>query len=512
MFLSVPLPAIEEKQQKVHVVPADPSRPIVAYGAVVSKMGVINDLKKAVSALCGIAPRRLVFCEVWNHRIERIVSDDASVNEFREHDEVFAFEVPELEELKEGEFVIVPVLNQFLERNQYYDPQYPYMKPYYLTAAALPSLIVLPLKEPGISNVALYQRLAGIARQWLKPEFRVREHKDDGKSGPSGEEPEVPPASSAPASVPEAGAPGAPGGPPAAAPADPPAAAPPAAGGDNDNNGQQGEPGAPGETQKPPPPPPFLFRIVQLTAEGRDCRYHGYTSNCIGCPVDQDEKQFSITIQKNKQPHFSFGIQWAQNGIACDITRIRHEKHDSAGRVLSSKAESVSLAQCLSAFSKPETLAEADAWYCPTCKKHVCAEKKMDIYRLPDIFICHLKRFSYTREWREKLSSFVDFPILELKMGDYCANPEFKDAVYDLYGISNHMGGMGGGHYTAYVKNLNTGRWFEMDDSRAREVDPATIKSSAAYVLFYHKRGLAKHAVPEAGTPEPKRAAGDGEF
>ena len=28
---------------------------------------------------------------------------------------------------------------------------------------------------------------------------------------------------------------------------------------------------------------------------------------------------------------------------------------------------------------------------------------------------------------------------------------------YDLFGVSNHMGGLGGGHYTAYCKNVNVG-------------------------------------------------------
>ena len=28
-----------------------------------------------------------------------------------------------------------------------------------------------------------------------------------------------------------------------------------------------------------------------------------------------------------------------------------------------------------------------------------------------------------------------------------------KTFVYDLFGISNHYGGLGGGHYTAFAKN-----------------------------------------------------------
>lgn len=28
-----------------------------------------------------------------------------------------------------------------------------------------------------------------------------------------------------------------------------------------------------------------------------------------------------------------------------------------------------------------------------------------------------------------------------------------KQVIYDLYAISNHFGGIGGGHYTAFAKN-----------------------------------------------------------
>jgi ubiquitin carboxyl-terminal hydrolase 4/11/15 len=38
--------------------------------------------------------------------------------------------------------------------------------------------------------------------------------------------------------------------------------------------------------------------------------------------------------------------------------------------------------------------------------------------------------------------------------------------MYDLYAISNHSGGLGGGHYTAYVKNFKNNQWFKMNDSR----------------------------------------------
>ena len=56
------------------------------------------------------------------------------------------------------------------------------------------------------------------------------------------------------------------------------------------------------------------------------------------------------------------------------------------------------------------------------------------------------------------------------------------------------MGSLGGGHYTAVVRNLEDGRWFACDDSRVALVDPALAVSPNAYVLFYQRRGRAKWA------------------
>lgn len=55
-----------------------------------------------------------------------------------------------------------------------------------------------------------------------------------------------------------------------------------------------------------------------------------------------------------------------------------------------------------------------------------------------------------------KLSTLVDFPIEALDLGPFILDKSTTDGqiyIYDLFGISNHFGGLGGGHYTAYAKN-----------------------------------------------------------
>uniref|UniRef100_A0A2N9H608 Ubiquitin carboxyl-terminal hydrolase n=1 Tax=Fagus sylvatica TaxID=28930 RepID=A0A2N9H608_FAGSY len=149
--------------------------------------------------------------------------------------------------------------------------------------------------------------------------------------------------------------------------------------------------------------------------------------------------------------------------------------------------ESVSLYKCLEAFLKEEPLGPEDMWYCPSCKTPRQAIKKLDLWRLPEILVIHLKRFSYNRYFKNKLETFVDFPVDELDFSTYIAhkNSEFSNR-YMLYAISNHYGGLGGGHYTASILHGH-GMWYEFDDENVSPVSEDRIKTTAAYVLFYRR-------------------------
>ena len=40
------------------------------------------------------------------------------------------------------------------------------------------------------------------------------------------------------------------------------------------------------------------------------------------------------------------------------------------------------------------------------------------------------------------------------------------DIGYDLFGVSNHIGSMNSGHYTADVKHFASEQWFHCNDDR----------------------------------------------
>ncbi|CAF1196465.1 unnamed protein product [Adineta steineri] len=182
---------------------------------------------------------------------------------------------------------------------------------------------------------------------------------------------------------------------------------------------------------------------------------------------EQDEKK---RIDKDRQPSSSTNNSGVQ-------TRSQH------------KQSTTSLLDCFKYFTTKETLSDNDQWYCPKCKQLKNASKKIDLWLLPKILIVQLKRFNYTRHYRDKIDLFIDCPIYDLDLSNFVLNPAEKaNAKYDLIAVSNHMGGLGGGHYTAHAKNTHDQKWHTFDDSCVTDIDENNVISKSAYVLIYQQQ------------------------
>ncbi|XP_078386307.1 ubiquitin carboxyl-terminal hydrolase 8 isoform X3 [Cetorhinus maximus] len=144
-----------------------------------------------------------------------------------------------------------------------------------------------------------------------------------------------------------------------------------------------------------------------------------------------------------------------------------------------------SLQDCLKSFSKEEKLTDNNRFHCSNCKAHRDSTKKLEIWKLPPILLVHLKRFSYEGRWKQKLQTNVDFPLENLDLSNYIIGPRNNVKRYNLFAVSNHYGGLDGGHYTAYCKNAVKQRWFKFDDQDVSEISASSVRSSAAYILFY---------------------------
>lgn len=144
-------------------------------------------------------------------------------------------------------------------------------------------------------------------------------------------------------------------------------------------------------------------------------------------PQQQDQQQ------QDQQVDHSSSRFWLpdliccrEDGVACPpedvgsmiicgdyvLTALHQPEYDPSTQPIkaarnSPGGKSVGLESCVEAFLQPEQLSEADEWYCPKCKTHVQANKKLDLWSLPEVLVVHLKRFSYTRWNRDKLDTQV---------------------------------------------------------------------------------------------------------
>ncbi|XP_026853935.2 ubiquitin carboxyl-terminal hydrolase 19 isoform X2 [Electrophorus electricus] len=219
-------------------------------------------------------------------------------------------------------------------------------------------------------------------------------------------------------------------------------------------------------------------------------------------------------------------LVWKNNERLKEYVLVRSKElefdEDPGSASETARAGHFTLEQCLNLFTKPEVLAPEEAWYCPKCQQHREASKQLLLWRLPNVLIIQLKRFSFRSFiWRDKINDMVDFPVRNLDLSKFCIGQKEdvqQPPIYDLYAVINHYGGMIGGHYTAYARlpnDKNSQRsdvgWRLFDDSTVTTVEESQVVTRYAYVLFYRRRNSPVERPPRLLTPlgaESPAAAG----
>uniref|UniRef100_A0A8C3V5F5 Ubiquitin carboxyl-terminal hydrolase 19 n=1 Tax=Catharus ustulatus TaxID=91951 RepID=A0A8C3V5F5_CATUS len=215
----------------------------------------------------------------------------------------------------------------------------------------------------------------------------------------------------------------------------------------------------------------------------------------------------------------SLALVWQNNERLKEFVLVESKElecvEDPGSASEAARAGHFTLEQCLNLFTKPEVLAPEEAWYCPKCKQHREASKQLMLWRLPNVLIIQLKRFSFRSFiWRDKINDMVDFPVRSLDLSKFCIGRKGEQQLpmYDLYAVINHYGGMIGGHYTAYARlpnDKNSQRsdvgWRLFDDSTVTTVDESQVVTRYAYVLFYRRRNSPVER-PLPGHPSDHRA------
>jgi len=135
-----------------------------------------------------------------------------------------------------------------------------------------------------------------------------------------------------------------------------------------------------------------------------------------------------------------------------------------------------SFTESIALLSKTDELNNDNLYKCDKCRKETKAVKNMEIVKMPRVLIIYLKRFNN----RQKIGDFMDIPTF------FDADGIDGAGTYELVGVINHFGALGGGHYNANVK-IN-GSWHNFDDSHVGDLNKANVITNNAYVLFYERK------------------------
>ena len=186
------------------------------------------------------------------------------------------------------------------------------------------------------------------------------------------------------------------------------------------------------------------------------------------------------------------------------------------------------LEDALDAFIKGEILEGDNSYFVEKYKQKIPIKKRTSIKTIGNQIIIHLKRFEFDfmTFQNNKLNDYLKFPLKinfkkwtrayirmnEVKTDDEqnIISEEEKDNLndekmnYELTGILVHSGAsLQSGHYYSFIKDQETNKWYQFNDSRISEYDIdkdlekecfGNINSwknqqgKGAYLLFYTKK------------------------
>lgn len=201
-----------------------------------------------------------------------------------------------------------------------------------------------------------------------------------------------------------------------------------------------------------------------------------------------------------------------------------------AGARYQSLDKECSVNSCLDLFTAPELLAGANKYSCDNCTArqrppamesppcpdgavakpettvYTVARKQLLIFAPPAVLTLHVNRFSALQGGHRlvKVQQHVRMP-LTLDLAPFCSSEcigvgaEQRQVLYNLYGVIEHSGYFGGGHYTAYVK-VRPGRPESVDNFLLR----SPIKLSVAQEQELKKRLDSADDVEESLLPAPE--------
>ncbi|XP_065104209.1 ubiquitin carboxyl-terminal hydrolase 11 isoform X2 [Paramisgurnus dabryanus] len=543
-YLSVPLPVSKERVMEVFFVSLDPMAKPTQYRLIVPKAGRVFDLCAALAQATNVPPNQMAVADVFNHRFYKIYRPDESLSCILDRDDIFVYELSSGSLDQDTEEVFLAI---YMRERSHYRDYGSGSNSYGTSLFGHPLLMSVPRTQCTREDLyeLLLKRLARYVRP-LDPSEEVEEEEEDEDGGD--EEVELYKAQTNGVSDDEGEEDSEEAG-PSKKEEDAQESTPIE---ENNSGHSEASPNSEGDARADEESSSSEQDRGSSTEEGQSASGSTDTNSQDATDGDQgagaehsgreaeenDEEEdgegAASCIQANKRPpgrrryverrkKALFTIQTvnsngttergmtdtggslslsSQTYVAIDWDPDMKKKYyneNEAEKYIKHQSMDVphqqnvvQLQECIELFTTVETLEEENPWYCPMCKKHQLATKKLDLWSLPEVLIIHLKRFSYTKYSREKLDTIVDFPLRSLDFSDFLlkktSNSAEPPCTYDLISVSNHYGGLRDGHYTSYARNKDNGQWYYFDDSKVTYAREEQIVTNAAYLLFYQRQ------------------------
>ncbi|KAL5288959.1 USP8 family protein [Megaselia abdita] len=197
-----------------------------------------------------------------------------------------------------------------------------------------------------------------------------------------------------------------------------------------------------------------------------DCLHLELNTLTISRPINSASEKCWNEFTKSKESRvlqlFYGQIKSTVKCKTCEKESATYETFSNLSLELPMQSNICSLFDCLSMYFGGEKIS---GWICPNCKQKREAIKKLDISRLPEFLVIHLKRFFVNTEYMsnvyKKKENYVKFPLDNLDISPHLTRSELMKSTpkaYELYAVCNHYGTMESGHYTAFCRR-NTNKY-----------------------------------------------------
>uniref|UniRef100_H3A3X6 ubiquitinyl hydrolase 1 n=1 Tax=Latimeria chalumnae TaxID=7897 RepID=H3A3X6_LATCH len=407
-YLSVPLPVSKERIMEVFFVSMDPRSKPFQHRLVVPKVGKVGDLCIALSKQTGVSPKQMVVADVFNHRFYKLYHVDEPLTCILDRDDIFVYEVSSstLEDDGADEDIVLPIYLR--EKTPY--REYNSSSSYYgMTLFGHPLLISAPRDR--LTWDSLYQILLHRLSSFFFVHCSGEEDENAQKPKPaSGQEQEVGLETEGDKSD----------------HSDQDVTFEPS-NGDAETAKENEQGAAPSSSTRGGnsslgnrPPSPALDSQPKRKCRPRKRKKLLFTFQTVNSNGTTERNVFNE--EGNAQPYIA--IDWDPEMKKRYYNEVEAEVSVPGDRAnylfFVSPRELQSLCSSLVSLS---LLSPPPPRYCPMCKKHQLATKKLDLWSLPEVLIIHLKRFSYTKYSREKLDTVVQFPISDLLFSPFLSFP-----------------------------------------------------------------------------------------